>query len=264
MHEIYSRMMNLIQHSLKEIRSENQAKETYLRGKDTEHKKKLVDCIDDISNDYLLSGEIEVKVLRTPNGKKVGPGTYDGEDEDKRRQGHNIMGYPGKKATETRQRSNSKSKGKNASFVETQSKSVSSSEDQIKNVVKVNVKKLSPGKTSMFKLVRDGSSEMNKENSEMDKKLKDSAMNESYELRMSLKQEERRHVLGETKRTLEKYRKIVEESHSLLNKTGDIVSSFRVDDVLGIDTTAEQTQGESEKDGEAGELKQRSTTAAAV
>lgn len=269
MQEIYARMMSMIRHNLQEIRTENTVKEVYLKGKAVQHTKKLTDCIDDIANDYVLNGELEVRVLRTPNGKKVGPGTYyDGEEEEEtRRRGHNIMGlsYLAKEQKKPRGRSSSRQakrlqKENRSSFVDACAHTVPASEGQIKSRVEVSVRKLSPGKPSMFQLVRDCNpnniltDRENGEGKESSKEKKGGSnslsLSESYEFKLMLKQEERRQALGETRRTLERYRKIVEESHSLLNKTGEVVSSFRADDLIGIDTTAEQTQNENEKDGE--------------
>jgi len=254
MEELYGRMIHLMQHSLKEMQSENSAKETYLKGKDKANKKKLEACIDDIGHEYILSGELEVKILRTPNGKKVGPGTYDGEKVKlgaKVPSSHNIMGLQlGKRGKRSSSRnaaekdsslhrsfcvSQQSRNSLNTSCVEFKSKD----KFEIKSTnISINAKKVNADKSSLFQAIKD-----NGQNRELRRKMQQCIADEeerarmkenkclSYELHLSRKQEE-------SKKTLEKYRKIVAESQSLINKTTDqiVLTQTQVEDPL-LDTT---------------------------
>jgi len=213
MEEIYKRMVKLIQRSLKEARNENSVRESYLIKKGKEHKKKLNDCIDDKTDTAILSGNCEVKVLRTPNGKKVGPGAYNSLNSlSKTPKSYNIMNF-----MQEMNRERSKKRSLHTKTATQLSDILNQTVNRTKGKVQLNVKRIGP--ISEVQLAQSTASS-NANSSKDSINAKNTGLPDgSYEVLLS-----RQQAFGESKKTIEKYRRIVEQSQSILNRTGELLS----------------------------------------
>ena len=250
MDEIYTRMMQLMHQSLKGLKSENSVKQSFLSQKNQEHKRRLDDCIDDKASTTLLNGDIEVKVLRTPSSKKLGPGAY--EFHEQPHKSHNIMEIMQQqekikeRSESVKKRSHSKKDNEPFSNIKLSRKSFNGGstanlqsqpekvEESTKPRLQINIKRLTLGKqttrsgnttnssckNSLFQLVQGACpfEEIDPKEEKENRKYPKNPLDASYELLMN-----RQQAFGESKKVIEKYRKIVEQSQSMLNKTGDFV-----------------------------------------
>lgn len=166
-----------------------------------------------------MKGEIEVKLLRTPTGKKIGPGAYDLKNRDigSTNRSHNIMGanfyskynkLARKKSTSTERRKS------NISNITTSIESIgSSSGNSIKKKITINIKKpntcnkqTSSGRSSEMQLSVQGSSE-----------IRDiSTTNDSYDIFMSKKKEQRTRAIVKSIKNIGKIKQIVQESQTVI------------------------------------------------
>eukprot|EP00826_Nyctotherus_ovalis_P062439 TRINITY_DN902_c0_g2_i1.p1 TRINITY_DN902_c0_g2~~TRINITY_DN902_c0_g2_i1.p1 ORF type:complete len:238 (+),score=71.61 TRINITY_DN902_c0_g2_i1:391-1104(+) len=213
MEEIYKRMLRLMQRSLKEVRGENSVKENYLIRKSQEHRQKLDDCIDDKTDTAILSGNVEVKVLRTPNGKRIGPGAYESlNSQSKTPKSHNIMNFMQEMAREK-----SKKRSSHTKTATQLSDTLAQISNRAKGKVQLNVRRLGPSKAveTQAQSTPSSNESLSKDSSARNGGLPDG----SYEVLLS-----RQQAFGESKRTIEKYRRIVEQSQSILNRTGELLS----------------------------------------
>lgn len=212
MEEIYKRMLRLMQRSLKEVRGENSVKENYLIRKGQEHRQKLDDCIDDKTDTAILSGNVEVKVLRTPNGKRIGPGAYESlSSQSKTPKSHNIMNFMQEMAREK-----SRKRPSHAKTATQLSDALTQASSRTKGKVQLNVRRLGPSKGAETQLTPSSNESSSKDSSNA---RNGGLADASYEVLLS-----RQHAFGESKRTIEKYRRIVEQSQSILNRTGELLS----------------------------------------
>ncbi len=218
--------------------------------------------MDRVPNQSVLSGEIEVRVLRTPTGKRLGPGVYDiTAKELTASQSHNIMGVNEYRQLQKRAQNLSTSRtsrngGSATARSVTETAGLKRPSGPHKKVV-ISIRKATPAPTALFEITtntdlsvgqQDGRKSSGAQSSDLQISQEgcvggsrcSSTVGESYELRLSQKKEQREREIGDTMKNIEKFKKIVQASRSMFHHKGeeDVPSASNEANTAG-DTTAD-------------------------
>jgi len=248
--EIYSQMSSLLNKSLKEIHSENIAKQAYLYSKTIEHQKNLEEINDDkIKSIELLNDELGTKIIRSQSGCKIRPETYieNTDFNQNSPKSFNIMGIsqeifrkraksvPKNQVFSSKRNSlkhNSSTKKLLESSIQATVIKIPEKQKPISKVT-VNVRKITPSipkntcpgpKVSMFKLVQNPSKNIGLD-SDSDFSDDENKENTHNLFKSSFVLKTRQQQYSESKKLVEKYKKLVEQSKSMLNKTNEIIQT---------------------------------------
>ena len=201
-----------------------------MRERDENNKKRMTECVSVNTEEgkAVIKDEIIVKMIRTPTGGKIGPGTYEGSIAHREQKSYNIMGMAAEITKEGKKRSLSREAEKpsrNRSLTETPKRSFSRTQKKIESD-KVPAKGWSPGKASTLKLSR--TDRLNRNLFLMTEGYEEQCAvpnkkNKTFEFFVSQKREQREKELGTSVKNLENMKRIIQESQAKNRNNEDVL-----------------------------------------